>query len=1415
MYQKKYFLKEDSELLNFYVFFVSFPILLLASKMLPFLLFLALTKEEIPFKFKYLTDKAIEKSKTKIPKEERYEKSLPGYYSFPNVNFVLKNTLVSHKSTDIKGFAVEDEYLAIVKRKSFNLDNNFIFIDSSNQRFYEVKDIIFSDDQINIYSTSEKTIFDVMTNFNYHSKTTKDYFPQIYVNWEKQTRNPILHQIKLTDSRASIGCRGTFSIDLAVSFKSLSDIYIRATFGIDVTVSSEIELNEGSFEQLNELSLFETETINLEEFEYKFEFRGIEFEIKPSIKGEGKLINNPFGDIEETIVIEKSYQITGTKTIEITNYATVDSKWKLQVSSGPESAALGDQSYLPEKAEFRITPELTFYYSIDIIYGNNKTTLDCGLIVPVEFNFQADLTKYLPPSFEGEIKSEISSFYNFDQMSIEKPTTGNEKETVTIINKQSNEYFVKKVSTGKIYLKFTSMYKELTKNMFQKPSDEIYSLVEYKDLQWKTANSSYIQLYMDATDQTKSSKPSYSMSFPFMIYKTTPVSSNLRFLIESNKFDFQTFFYILDYTIKITPIICTRLIFKSDTVSNSFNINGAIKYQEASFELTDFKGKINVWTCRPIKTNIFYDTSSDYFPIIKVKKSNKEYIVMYIDENDEIKIDDQAEFIPETNFSMTLPKGSFQYDHHYFSISSITYKGGSTLYCNKMNVTLITEQNGVKSQKFIGSVFSGKESLSNGSIGLEGGPYLHLKKEENPKFQLDILYYTLSSQSKLSKAKNKIISKDYDQVVKDGFLDLSTDIFTLKYSVKERELPVVVKPSVTNCKYMVLSRKNYNIGIQGSIKLEFEKDEYYSFIRISSITNPIKDCFLYMRARNIILLSADAKRVSDDVYYFYCRGDSLTIPIRRSNINSDECSIEYLLTDMDNPSDPYITSVGQEIIFDNQAKPKGFFIKTYNDKYFLFNNSKTNLIKYTMDIDENTKLLVFVNPYQRQAPVTFIPSFTVIEEGDLSVSADLRIIKQIAESSGLNQYDFYVISEWDKVTSIRIKDKRIEEKVVDGVAKFTIKFGESDSDEEEEGGEEELSILSDDDEDELVFYSKCTDNTTANCELEYVPYGGYYQLVRFPSKEGLNTTGRGRFTAIIQASFLENYSYYKLYEGTFTSVRSYFKKEAVTLHIEDVYPYDNFIPNATRYMHNFNKKNETDEPEEEEPEKPEKPEKPEVPERTEIPTATPTASKIAHNLKDAYRMFCLKDVSQNNLPFSNRYLNGNFTALKEILGIREEVDETKLRIDDDDDCIYVGLENLRFNLNNATSDIVDLRTGKTLLDIDDSKSDYEPIFTESNSNKENKVSNKKKMIFFIIVGAAAVVIIAVIVIIVVVVVKKRRSRREEDTPSIEQNMISDDNNDFDPYDQNKLKNNRKGSRKKNEMDDEASEDDKYYNTLLG
>ena len=1378
--------------------------------MFPFLLFLALTKEEIPFKFKYLTDKAIEKSKTKIPKEERYEKSLPGYYSFPNVNFVLKNTLVSHKSTDIKGFAIEDEYLAIVKRKSFNLDNNFTFIDSSNQRFYEVKDIILSDDQINIYSTSEKTIFDVMTNFNYHSKTTKDYFPQIHVNWEKQTRNPILHQIKLTDSRASIGCRGTFSIDLAVSFKSLSDIYIRATFGIDVTVSSEIELNDGSFEQLNELTLFETETINLEEFEYKFEFRGIEFEIKPSIKGEGKIINNPFGEIEETIDIEKSYQITGTKTIEITNYATVDSKWKLQVSSGPESAALGDQSYLPEKAEFRITPELTFFYSIDIIYGKNKTTLDCGLIVPVEFNFQADLKKYLPPSFEGEIKSEISSFYNFDQMSIERQTTGNEKETVTIINKQSNEHFVKKVSTGKIYLKFTSMYKELTKNMFQNPSDEIYSLVEYKDLQWKTANSSYIQLYMSATDQTKSSKPSYSMSFPFMIYKTTPVSSNLRFLIDSNKFDFQTFFYILDYNIKFDPILFTPKIFKSDTVSNSFNINGATKYQDTSFEMTNFQGKISVWTCRPIKNNIFYDTSSDYFPIIKVKKSNIKYVVIYIDENDDMKIDDQAEFIPETNFSMTQLKGAFQYDHHYFYIYNYTYEGNSNLHCILMNVTLITEQNGVSSKKFLGFVFAGKSTYFKGSFGLEGGPYLHLKKEENPKFQLDIIYYTSTKIFHISKAKMKNTIKDYDQVVKDGFLDLSTDIFTLKYYVKERELPVVVKPSVTNCKYMVLSRRDYNIGIQGSIKLEFEKDEYYSFIRISSITNPIKDCFLYMRARNIILLSNDAKRVSDDVYYFYCRGDSLTIPIRRSNINSDECSIEYLLTDMDNPSDPYITSAGQEIIFDNQAKPKGFFIKTYNDKYFIFNNSKTNLVKYTMDIDENTKLLAFVNPYQRQDPVTFIPSFTVIEEGDLSVSADLRIIKQIAESSGLNQYDFYVISEWDKVTSIRIKDKRIEEKVVNGVAKFTVKFGESDSEEEEE-----LSILSDDNEDELVFYSKCTDNTTANCELEYVPYDGYYQLVRFPNKEGLNTTGRGRFTAIIQASFLENYSYYKLYEGTFTSVRSYFKKEAVTLHIEDVYPYDNFIPNATRYMHNVNKKNETEEPEKpEEPEKTEELENTEVPERSEIPTATPTASKIVHNLKDAYRTFCLKDVSQNNLPFSNRYLNGNFTALKEILGIKEEVDETKLRIDDDDECIYVGLENLRFNLNNATSDIVDLRTGKTLLDIDDSKSDYEPIFVESNSNKENKVSNKKKMIFFIIVGAAAVVVIAVIVIIVVVVVKKRRPRREEDTQSIEQNMISDDNNDFDPYDQNQLKNNRKG-RNKNEIDEEISEDDKYYNTLLG
>ncbi|KAK8892538.1 hypothetical protein M9Y10_029771 [Tritrichomonas musculus] len=229
--------------------------------MLVVFLFMIISKEDVPDYLDSVHNKAIQMSKVKIPKKERSEKAIPGDYSFNNIDFKLKKTLISPKTKDIKGFAIEDKYLALVKRKSFNIDEEFVFIDPINQKFYQTSEIIYYDEDLNIYSTNEVTIFDVMTNFKYHTKTIKEYSPKISINWEEHSQYPILHPIEGTTSKASIGFVGTFSNDMTISFKTMSDIHIRCDFDIDGTVLSDIQLNKGLFEYIKDLPLFEKENM--------------------------------------------------------------------------------------------------------------------------------------------------------------------------------------------------------------------------------------------------------------------------------------------------------------------------------------------------------------------------------------------------------------------------------------------------------------------------------------------------------------------------------------------------------------------------------------------------------------------------------------------------------------------------------------------------------------------------------------------------------------------------------------------------------------------------------------------------------------------------------------------------------------------------------------------------------------------------------------------------------------------------------------------------------------------------------------------------------------------------------------------------------------------------------------------------
>lgn len=1290
--------------------------------MLVAFLFFIISRQEIPSHLSNIAKKAQEVSKVKIPKIERVDKANPGDYSFKNVDFKLKKTLVTPKTNDIKGFAIEDNYLALAKRKHFNLDDDFVFVDPSNQKFYRVSTTIYEDAQINIYSIKEVPIFELMTNFKYHRKSTKEYSPKLSINWEQYSQYPILHPINESTSRASIGFRGTFSIDLTVTFKTFSDVYIKGIFGIDGTLSSIIELNKGSFENLNDLKLFDIPPIPVEEMSMNFIFKGIEFTLSCLIKSEGIISDRPFGDIEETIGLTKSYHITGSKTIEITNYITKDTKWNLDIVAYPETIAVTNNSYVPHNLEFRVTTELRLYYSIDISFGEIKSTFESGLSLPVKYYFVSDIQVLNPPGMIGEISCSSKMFYKIDNITIK----GNNGQEQIIIKDQQSEASLTKTTTGTYRLRFFDKFKE---GLFFDSTPSLkknYNFIEYDNI--KAVKENDPKLYQLELDVFYNGD-TFTWSLPFKKFTTVPDSINSYYFVKSSSIEITTSYYSFHFDESVKEGK-SSLIYASDFVKNNYDFaSNKIGPTRYNFTFPDLTFDMNIWKVFKIQDYQQFKFEGNHLPYFSLNH-HMDYILLKEDELI-VGIDTKAEFCPEVSNYADPQFGVFHYNDGlrdgYYQLTFNDFYGNPVHAF--LNFTVISYRNGKEERLFIGAGYVNGRSYGGSSDPLHGKPRFLASTDENTVLNVDALWY-IDDPIEVYNVTFQFTRADFEN--RHLFLEFYRDgeeYFSLEFLADNEvdDLPVVFKPSTKNKKYVLVPATSTDLNMKGEIEVRTSSSSNYAALKLSSTTFQIKDCYIVLKVpSDVFIIAEDGKKLWNDIYYFYCRNEELYVPFRRLQ-NTYNFKFEYLVCDFIDINDLEIGNEEKKYTF-NKYRPSsvGFLVKTYNGKYHIFNDANASIFDDSMDIDNNTKIVGFTNTgyTDYQEAVTFIHSHAYIEEGQLSIKYDLTRIENCAKRNGKNEYEFYVACNREEVTSLYIPSKGIEAQIVNKEAKFTIPINYEDDEESKEDKEVEIFCV-------------CQDNSSSNCVIRYEADEGDYQLIRFPNKEGINTTGRGQYSSFIKASKGKSYSYYKLFDGPFEHIRSYSSKSTFKLIIEDVFPYDN-IPKSSMIINEKEKKNET----EEEP----------------TPAVTPSASRKPHNLKDAYRMFCLKDSLKNSVPFSNNYMNNKYEEFKKSLGIKSTSDETQIRIDDEDECIYIDIKLIERNINNITNEIIDIELKPNSLEIDDSLSDFIPGEYVEDIEKED-VSKNKKLIFFVIIGVVVVIIIIVIIVVVVCVKKKRRYRR--------------------------------------------------------
>lgn len=94
----------------------------------------------------------------------------------------------------------------------------------------------------------------------------------------------------------------------------------------------------------------------------------------------------------------------------------------------------------------------------------------------------------------------------------------------------------------------------------------------------------------------------------------------------------------------------------------------------------------------------------------------------------------------------------------------------------------------------------------------------------------------------------------------------------------------------------------------------------------------------------------------------------------------------------------------------------------------------------------------------------------------------------------------------------------------------------------------------------VTFIPICHDNTEKYCQITYeTPENTGYHLIRYPSRDGISTTGSGFYAEIIPVVKGKNFTYYQTYSGAIEKVREYSEEPIkVEMKVDDLKNYKNF-----------------------------------------------------------------------------------------------------------------------------------------------------------------------------------------------------------------------------------------------------------------
>lgn len=398
-----------------------------------------LTHSEIPVFLQDLAKQALNNAKVKIPKEKRQETKYPGEYIGHNYQFKLLKTLTSSFTNDIKSFATNNNYFAIIKRKKFNISDDFVFIDPKTQALYRLKQKVASENNVIIYQSNNITIFDLFTNFKLHKKTSIDNIKKRKPNGnfdfqfglEDNTNYPKMNKYLDSGIEYGFGIKAAIDIDITCSFNYIWDLKIISSISLNAVVGSEIKIPDnysGSISNIVILSL----SHEIPGLGMSFNFLGLEMQFGLFFD-----FNVIFDDIKVEIPIGfdyyKGYKIKGTKYFEISGNSIVNPDWEFVMTNLPDKSSTNSIIESFKTTKFYAIIDLVNSFGLKFVIGDVSLSIDIGLKYPFTYNFKYNDQKCMYPYLEANLELPIKMFYQVFGLTILYYTIFNSKYDERII----------------------------------------------------------------------------------------------------------------------------------------------------------------------------------------------------------------------------------------------------------------------------------------------------------------------------------------------------------------------------------------------------------------------------------------------------------------------------------------------------------------------------------------------------------------------------------------------------------------------------------------------------------------------------------------------------------------------------------------------------------------------------------------------------------------------------------------------------------------------------------------------------------------------------------------------------------------------------------------------------------------------